>query len=50
MIEESGGTVDRIEEGHGPDSVSHHDYPHINYHTADGTKGTIRIQEVQPQK
>lgn len=47
MIEESGGTVDRIEEGHGPDSVSHHDYPHINYHTSDGTKGTIRIQKVE---
>jgi RHS repeat-associated protein len=47
MIEESGGKVERIEEGHGPDSVSHHDYPHINYTTADGAKGTIQIQSVQ---
>ena len=47
LIEESGGKVERIEEGHGPDSVSHHDYPHINYTTADGAKGTIQIQSVQ---
>ena len=44
MIEESGGRVERIEEGHGPDSVSHHDYPHINYTTESGVKGTIQIQ------
>lgn len=44
MIEESGGKVERIEAGHGPDSVSTHDYPHINYTTESGVKGTIQIQ------
>jgi RHS repeat-associated protein len=46
MIEEAGGKVVRGEEqAHGPDSVSHHDYPHINYETASGNKGTIRVKE-----
>jgi hypothetical protein len=44
MIEESGGRVDRIEEGHGADSVSPHDYPHINYYTEGNVKATVRIQ------
>jgi RHS repeat-associated protein len=48
MIEESGGTVDRIEEGHGPGSVSTHSYPHINYTTASGLKATVQIQQVGP--
>jgi RHS repeat-associated protein len=46
MIEESGGTIDRIEEGHGPDSVSSHNQPHINYTTAGGDKATVIIQAV----
>jgi RHS repeat-associated protein len=45
MIEDAGGKVLRIEEGHGPESVSTHDYPHINYETASGAKGTIRVQQ-----
>jgi hypothetical protein len=48
MIEESGGTIDRIEEGHGAGSVSPHDYPHINYTTASGLKATVQIQKVVP--
>jgi RHS repeat-associated protein len=46
MIEESGGSIDRIEEGHGPESVSSHKGPHINYTTASGDKATIIIQAV----
>ena len=55
MIEEAGGKVTRggsgqeIEPGeaggHGADSVSHHDYPHINYETSSGAKGTVRVKE-----
>ena len=41
-IEESGGSVDRIEEGHGPDSVSSHKGPHINYTTVNGEKAAGR--------
>jgi RHS repeat-associated protein len=44
MIEESGGRVDRIEEAHGPGSVSTHDYPHINYTTEGGVKATVKVQ------
>ena len=44
LIEDAGGTVKRVEE-HGADSVSGHKYWHINYDTADGIKGTIRIQK-----
>jgi len=44
MIKESGGTIDRIEEAHGPDSVSTHDYPHINYTTAGDQKATVKVQ------
>lgn len=48
MIEESGGKVERIEPGHGPDSVSsHQDNWHINYTTQTGAKGTIDIQPPQ---
>lgn len=45
LIEEAGGTVKRVEE-HAPGGVSTHTYPHINYTTKDGTKGTIRITEI----
>jgi RHS repeat-associated protein len=46
MIEQAGGEVTRGDEmGHGPDSVSHHNYPHVNYNTASGTKGTIRVTD-----
>lgn len=46
MIEEAGGKVVRgDEQAHGADSVSHHKYPHINYETASGAKGTIRVTD-----
>lgn len=35
------------EQAHGPDSVSSHNYPHINYETASGNKGTVRVQADQ---
>jgi hypothetical protein len=44
MIEDGGGKVERIEEGHAPGGVSPHENPHINYTTASGAKGTIDIQ------
>jgi RHS repeat-associated protein len=44
LIEESGGKVERIEEGHPPGGVSPHENPHINYTTASGAKGTIDIK------
>jgi hypothetical protein len=44
MIEDAGGKVERIEEGHAPGGVSPHENPHINYTTASGAKGTIEIQ------
>ena len=44
MIEDAGGKVERIEEGHPPGGVSPHENPHINYTTASGVKGTIDIQ------
>jgi hypothetical protein len=45
MIEESGGQVIRQEGAHGADSISTHNYPHINYETASGAKATVRVQE-----
>jgi hypothetical protein len=45
MIKDAGGKVKRIEGPHGPDSVSTHKYPHINYETASGVSGTVRIQQ-----
>ena len=45
MIEESGGKVIRQDAAHGPESVSSHDYPHINYETASGIKATVKVQE-----
>jgi len=45
MIRDAKGKVLRIdEEGDGADSVSPHKYPHINYETATGVRGTIRIK------
>ena len=44
MIDENGGKVTRIEGPHGQDSVSTHDYPHINYETSTGAKATVRIK------
>jgi hypothetical protein len=45
MIQDSGGKVIRDVETHGPDSVSTHQYPHINYETASGVKGAIKVQQ-----
>jgi hypothetical protein len=42
LITAARGTVDRIEGPH--PAPNPHQYPHINYTTADGTKGTIRIK------
>jgi hypothetical protein len=42
LIEESGGTIQRIEDAHEPPSP--HQYPHINYTTSNGVKGTLHIQ------
>jgi RHS repeat-associated protein len=44
MIQQSGGTVDRVEGPHASGGISTHTYDHINYTTADGQKATIRIQ------
>ena len=41
ILKESGCIIDRIENGHLPPNP--HVYPHINYTTPNGTKGTIRI-------
>lgn len=46
LIEDAGGTVQRIEEGHLPPNP--HQYPHINYTTASGLRGTVQITEVAP--
>jgi RHS repeat-associated protein len=44
LIQESGGTIQRIE---GPHLAPNpHSYPHINYTTPSGVKGTIKIQEL----
>lgn len=44
LVEESGGTIERIEGGHLPPNP--HTYPHINYTTESGAKGTIRIDSL----
>jgi hypothetical protein len=41
LLDEAGATVDRIENAHSPPNP--HQYPHINFTTVDGTKGTIQI-------
>ena len=46
LIKEAGGTPLRAEPAHKEGFNSRHRYPHINYTTATGKKGTIRIQEV----
>jgi hypothetical protein len=43
LIEEAGGKIQRIEGAHLPPNP--HSYPHVNYTTPSGVKGTIRIQE-----
>ena len=45
LIKESKGTILRVEGGHMKGN-NPHKFPHINYITHDGKKGTIRIQEV----
>jgi len=42
LIEDSGGTIQRIEDAHVPPNL--HQYPHINYTTSNGVKGTLQIQ------
>ena len=44
LIEQSGGTINRVEGPHPAGGISDHTYPHINYTTSSGVKGTIRIQ------
>jgi RHS repeat-associated protein len=46
LINSSGGKVVRVEGAHPEGGISNHTYPHINYITSSGTKGTIRIEEV----
>ncbi|GGH32954.1 hypothetical protein GCM10011418_46820 [Sphingobacterium alkalisoli] len=44
LIEEAGGKIQRIEGPHL--SPNPHSYPHINYTTPSGTKGTIKIENL----
>jgi hypothetical protein len=45
MIKDAKGQVTEIEEtGHAEGGVTPHTYPHINYTTASGNKGTIKIK------
>ncbi|HWW16044.1 MAG TPA: RHS repeat-associated core domain-containing protein [Candidatus Dormibacteraeota bacterium] len=45
MIEDAGGEVRDVERvGHAEGGVTPHTYPHINYTTASGVKGTVAIQ------
>ena len=41
LINEGGGSVERIEGPH--DAPNPHNYPHVNYWTSEGAKGTLRI-------
>ena len=41
LVEDAGGTVQRIEGPHLPPSP--HEYPHINYTTSEGLRGTVQI-------
>ena len=45
LIKEIKGTILRVEGGH-MKGTNPHKFPHINYITQDGKKGTIRILEV----
>lgn len=42
LIRDAGGKVQRIEGAHRPPNP--HQYPHINYTTSAGLRGTIRIK------
>jgi RHS repeat-associated protein len=42
LIEDAGGTIERIEPGH-ESPLNPHTYPHINYITPAGTKATLQI-------
>ncbi|NNN22581.1 MAG: hypothetical protein HKL80_11350 [Acidimicrobiales bacterium] len=42
LIENSGGTIQRIDDAHQPPNP--HQYPHINYTTRNGARGTLQIQ------
>ena len=44
LITQGKGIIDRIEDAHPPGGESTHTYPHINYTTASGKKGTVRVQ------
>ena len=41
LIEDAGGVVNRVDDAHLPPNP--HQYPHINYTTSAGLRGTIRI-------
>jgi RHS repeat-associated protein len=47
LIQQAGGTIDRIEEGHAVGGVSEHTYPHINYTTPSGSKATVKVESVK---
>lgn len=42
LINEAGGEIQRFDLPHEPPNP--HDFPHINYTTGNGVKGTIEIQ------
>jgi RHS repeat-associated protein len=46
MIASQGGKVIRAEPAHPEAGVSTHTFPHINYQTSNGSRATIRVQEV----
>jgi RHS repeat-associated protein len=48
LIEAGGGRVERVEEGHRPPNP--HQYPHINYRTSGGERGTVQITSVDEPK
>lgn len=45
LIESAGGTVLRVESDHLPPNP--HQYPHINYTTSSGARGTIRVVDIE---
>lgn len=47
LIEEAGGVEERHDNPHQPPNP--HSYPHINYTTPTGKKGTIRVTEGPPE-
>ena len=46
LISAAGGIIERAEEAHYIGGPSPHLYPHINYTSQLGIKGTIQIKEV----